>query len=449
MDNRQIAVATQLMTSILSTQQQQLANQNVLNSLMSDLNEIVSTSDDIKDLQAYVQTLTDLVSTSANQDITNSYLDSIDDKITPIGITSTVNSTTTLLNAGNTFTGVSELNEYPDSLIVCRTDQNGTLFADFSVDGTNWDSSLSFSISANTPEIHKFSKAGRYFRVRFTNTSANNQTFLRLSTYYGIFNQITSSLNSVIQLDADASVVRSVDAEGLISQGLLQGYSIVNKFGRNPDVDAVTVPEDIWDGGALYAGFPTGAPEEFEVFSSNAGDTGVLTFTYLASNTSTDWQTATVTLTGTTPVNTGITGYRMHTASYSSGSATAFNLGNITIRHRVTTANVFCVMIIGTSQTYASAYTVPSGSIGYVKRLFCNVFSNTVGQVEGALYVRALNGSPRLRRPFSASNNDAFQEEPYGGIMIPSGSDIIVRIPATTATNLDVIAGYDLVLIKN
>jgi len=147
MENRQVAQIIQSFQSILTTLQQQSANQNSSNSLLSSLIGIVSTSDDIKDLQAFVQTLTDLVSTSDNQDITNSYLDSIDGKITPIGIISAVNSTTTLLNAGNTFTGLSELNQYPDSLIACKTDQDGILFADFSVDGTNWDSSISFSIS--------------------------------------------------------------------------------------------------------------------------------------------------------------------------------------------------------------------------------------------------------------------------------------------------------------
>lgn len=238
------------------------------------------------------------------------------------------------------------------------------------------------------------------------------------------------------------------DFETNISEGKIEGYSLVNKFGRNPDVDTASVPEDIFNGSTPYTGFPTGAPEQFQVFSSNVGDTGTLTFTYLASNTATEWQTATVTLNGITPVNTGIVGYRIHTANYSSGNATTFNLGNITIRHITTTANVFCFMAIGTSQTYVSAYTIPFGSVGYIRRLFCRVFVTSSGSIEGALWVRALNGSPRLRRPFSASNTDAFEEIPFGGIMIPSGADVIIRMTAATANNLQVIAGYDLILVK-
>ena len=223
----------------------------------------------------------------------------------------------------------------------------------------------------------------------------------------------------------------------------------MNKFGRNPDIGTGTVPEDIWNGGGVYTGFPTGAPEEFEVFSSSASDTGVLTFTYLASSTSTAYATATVTLNGTTPVATGITGYRMHTARYSSGSATGFNVGTITLRHRTTTANVFCVMPIGRSQTYVSAYTVPAGSTAYVRRLFLRATGTTTITVQGALWVRALGESPRLRRPIVATNTDDFEEEPYGGLAVSEGSDIVLRIVSSSNNNVDVSGGYDVLLIKN
>lgn len=199
----------------------------------------------------------------------------------------------------------------------------------------------------------------------------------------------------------------------------------------------------------MYTGFPTGSPEELQIILSDAGDVGGrLTITYLATSGSTAYQTATITTTGTTH-NTGITAYRMHTASFASGTATTFKLGTVTVRHRTTTANVFCVMPIGNSQTYVSGYTVPYGSRAFVKRLFCRVFANVSGSVEGALWVRTLGGSPRLRRPFSAANTDFFEENPYGGLELSQGTDVIVRITAASVNNLSVIGGYDLVVIKN
>jgi hypothetical protein len=367
-----------------------------------------------------------------------------------INKTSTLNSTSTLLNAGATFTGTAEdVSKYNSVILAAKTDQDGSLFIDFSNDGTNFDSTLTFTVTSSVNEVHRLTITRKYCRVRFTNTSASNQTYLRLQTTFGSQTQLTSSLNSTIQNDADALTVRTIDPEIAISKGLFEGYSIIQKFGRNGDIDTASVPEDIWNGGGAYAGFPTGAPEEFQVFSSSASDTGVLTFTYLPTTTSTAYLTATVTLNGTTPVNTGITGYRMHTANYNTGTATTFNVGTLTIRHRTTTANIFCVMPIGRSQTNVAAYTVPFGYTAHIRRLFCRVIGSTSGIVDGALWIRGSGMSPRLRRPFTSATADAFEELPYGGITVSSQSDIMVRISSASANNLDVIAGYDIILIKN
>jgi hypothetical protein len=365
-------------------------------------------------------------------------------------IISVANSTSTPLNAGISFTGTAHrCLEYSVLVVSCKTDQDGSLFVDFSTNGSDWDSTLTYSVSASVNEVHRLKVSKEFYRIRMTNTPASNQSYLRLQTILSSDGGLTSPLNSAIQQDSDAVITRGITEELSIATGLFTGYSIINKFGRNPDIDTGSVPEDIWNGGGVYTGFPTGSPEEFQVFSSDAGDTGVLMFSYLASNTSTSYQTATVTLQGTTPVNTGVTGYRVHTAQYVSGSSTAFNTGTITIRHRTTTANVFCQMPIGRSQSNVSGYTIPSGYTGYIRRLFCRIVGSASGSVDGSLWVRTLNGSPRLRRPFSAATADHFEETPYGGISISSGSDVIVRITAASANNLEIIAGYDLVLVKN
>lgn len=238
----------------------------------------------------------------------------------------------------------------------------------------------------------------------------------------------------------------STDFFQLVAEGRQYGHSSVNKFGRNADLDAGT--EDVWNGGGTYTGFPVGAPEEVELFSDNAGDTGMVTFTYLASSASTAWQTATVQLNGLTPVPSGITAWRIHTAQYASGSATGFNLGTITCRHRVTTANVFFAMPVGRSQTNVCAYTIPAGHTGYIWRLFGQVKGSTTAQVDFDLWARTLNGSPRLRRPNSAVNADKVQVQLHFPLIVPAGSDIKMQA-TTTSNNLDVIAGFDLLLKRN
>ena len=114
--------------------------------------------------------------------------------------------------AGDTFTGTAEQNNFPDVYISCITDQAGTLFFDFSNDGTNWNvfPPAGFTLVAGVTEAHKALKAGRYFRARVTNTSGSNQTYLRLYTYFGQFDQLTSPLNFAPSGDSDAVTSKSV-----------------------------------------------------------------------------------------------------------------------------------------------------------------------------------------------------------------------------------------------
>lgn len=124
---------------------------------------------------------------------------------------STDNSSTSPLSAGATYTGTFEdtLN-YPSVVFAVKTDQAGSLIADFSPDGTNVDSSLTYSIEAGINEVHRLTCTRRYFRIRFNNTSASNQTYFRLQSILGNHNLLSSPLNSTIQTDADTIVTRSV-----------------------------------------------------------------------------------------------------------------------------------------------------------------------------------------------------------------------------------------------
>lgn len=238
--------------------------------------------------------------------------------------------------------------------------------------------------------------------------------------------------------------------EDAASIGLSDNTQLILKSGRNPTITSGSVPEDMFNGSTTYVGFPTGTPEEIQVFSSNAGDTGTLTFTYLASTTATAYTTATVTLNGTTPVNTGITAYRVHTANYNSGSATAFNLGAITIRWRTTTTVVFIVIPIGTSQSYAAVYTIPFGSTGLIKRIFCNINDSASVSVQGALWIRGNGMSPRLRRNFSCSTGSAYNDTIYGGLTLPALTDVTMRIISSTSNSATVVVGgFDMLVYKN
>lgn len=223
-----------------------------------------------------------------------------------------------------------------------------------------------------------------------------------------------------------------------VALGFVPGRDYVSKFGRIVSVTNSTV--DVWNGGGFYTGQPVNTVEELQFFSSSSLDTGEVTFQYLETRFSTEYKTGTVTLQGTTPVNSGITAYRCHTARYNDGSAEDFNKGTITCRHKTTTANIFFVMPVGRSQTNVCAYTVPYGRKMAVERLFADVIGNNSGTAKADLWVRNYGESPRLRRPGYISNIKKFEDE--GIVVIPGGADVRVRVVAV-GTNLEIIAGFD------
>ncbi len=161
------------------------------------------------------------------------------------------------------------------------------------------------------------------------------------------------------------------------ARGLVPGTAVFEKYGKNPDIDTGTAPEDIWNGANDYTGFPTGAAETMEIFSSDANDTSAGTgartvrIFNLLDDTGAELSNVDVSLNGTTPVSLGAQEYyrggsRMKVLTTGSGGT---NVGTLTLRHTTTTANIFAVMPTLNNQTAICAYTVPLGKTLYINRL--------------------------------------------------------------------------------
>lgn len=87
-----------------------------------------------------------------------------------------------------------------------------------------------------------------------------------------------------------------------VARGLYSGYEIVRKFGRNPDIDTGTTPEDVYNGGGTTTAFNATANEGLRVLSSSAQDAGTL----VSSGTSTSGTSTTLTDSGATFVSDGV-----------------------------------------------------------------------------------------------------------------------------------------------
>lgn len=250
-----------------------------------------------------------------------------------VGQASTANNTTSFLTSGATYTGGWEQNDYPDVMVSCHTDNPGTLYFDFSPDGTNVNTFPvgGFKVAAGIHEFHTAVKGPRYFRVRLVNDTGN-QSFLRLYTYFGQFRQGNLPINAPIGADADAIVVRSVSAATDLAFGKFTGMTEDEKFGSVRLIDAADTPADVWAYGSddVVSGaqktFPTGIVDFF-ISSDNTSDTNVdVTVGYI--DVSGYSQTTTVNLNGQTPVDLGVDGFDVFRA-FNSGSVPAS--GNIYI----------------------------------------------------------------------------------------------------------------------
>ena len=93
------------------------------------------------------------------------------------------NSSTTPLAASGSFSGYpSGSGNYISLVVAVKTDQDGELYVEFSPDGNEWDSSLTFEVAAGTRDVHRITITNEFYRVRFTNTSASPQTYFRVTS---------------------------------------------------------------------------------------------------------------------------------------------------------------------------------------------------------------------------------------------------------------------------
>lgn len=73
--------------------------------------------------------------------------------------------------------------------------------------------------------------------------------------------------------DAGAMLVSDWGTDVALNR--VNNYSINTKFGRNPDIDTGSTPEDVWNGGSDYTGFNCVVAETLSVVSDSAADRGL------------------------------------------------------------------------------------------------------------------------------------------------------------------------------
>jgi hypothetical protein len=250
----------------------------------------------------------------------------------------------------------------------------------------------------------------------------------------------------------------TADTAQEVARGNVTGQRSILKFGRNGDIDTTSTPETVWLSGGIYTGFPTGSPETIEVFSSDAADaaagTGLRTLYIegLKTSASTEYEGETITMNGTTAVDSVNTWYRINRAYGVTGGSGQTNAGNITIRHKTTTANVFAQIAAGNGQTAVAVYTVPASTTLYMTSIHIETSraSGAAGSANVVLQARALGSSIwRNRRNFETTTASGIISGARYPLSFEAGTDLKVVVLSVSDNNTVVTAGFEGVLIDD
>jgi hypothetical protein len=236
--------------------------------------------------------------------------------------------------------------------------------------------------------------------------------------------------------------VRSLDCTIDIAANRFVNLKTGTKFGRNPQVDTTSDPEDVWEGGGDYTGHPVGfTPETVDVFSDTGFDNGdaegahTVRLSGLTDTGATEYTTEDITLNGVTPVTSVNTWWRINRVLVLTAGANAQNEGTITVRSTTTTANVFASMLPGYNQTLIGAYTVPHKKNLIVKRMRCSMSraNGAAGSATITFRARPPGGVYNTKRAYEVSTNSAVEGLPeYAGDCYPAGTDLKFRVESVT-----------------
>lgn len=156
-------------------------------------------------------------------------------------VPSRLNGTMVPLDAGETWTGGWDLASRSHIFVMSKADAAGTLYLDFanpiieeSIVSQSTYPTNGYACAANIPEVHTAAVGLRYYRVRYVNGPVAQTSFSLGTSEVNMGTPLSASLNQIIGLDADATVVRPTDAQDEISLSRRGGVEQFNKFAHRP-----------------------------------------------------------------------------------------------------------------------------------------------------------------------------------------------------------------------
>ena len=227
-----------------------------------------------------------------------------------------------------------------------------------------------------------------------------------------------------------------------VSRGQIPGHSVIHKFGANFDVDFGSIPETVWSAGGLYPWSAFATAQSLYVLSDDAGDTEEVEIQGL--DASYNAITETVTLTGTTAVQTSSSFLRVYRMLYNHGDT---NEGTITARTVSSSGTVVAQIDEGLAQTLMAVYTVPAGYTAYISNVDASVQKNKDAQVN--LFIRSGPDQSFRINHMAEVYESQYRYEFHYPLRVDEKGDIDVRTADVESNNTRVTSNFDVLLIQN
>lgn len=140
--------------------------------------------------------------------------------VAPGNSVSAANSSTTPLAGAGTFTGSGvDVLAHAGVEVFAFSDVAGTLYLEYSTDNTNWDLSLSFSLTAGIPLHIPNGAEARYYRTRYVNGGSAQAVFRLQTLLLGTLPAPHTTALSAVPLAGSDAILTQSEMVGLSSSG--------------------------------------------------------------------------------------------------------------------------------------------------------------------------------------------------------------------------------------
>lgn len=241
-----------------------------------------------------------------------------------------------------------------------------------------------------------------------------------------------------------------------VAEGLVPGYSTMEKFGENPEVTTANDPEDVWDGGGIYNYSSTADIDRLS--SSDASD--VCAITVIGLDGDGNEVTQVITLTGQTPVALTTPLRRVYRMINFcpvdlAGDCYCFvSGGSVVAGVPQVAADIRAIIRDGNNQTLMCIYTIPAGKTGYFWGGYVAVSRGvpTSAAADFTWRYRILGGPPNgnvASRISCLSGGGSHWDYTYKlPVVLPGLTDVWIRCEEVSAT-LGVSGGFTVLLKDN